>query len=70
MTEAEERWLTIEDVVNLLHVHEQTVRRWIKEGNLPGILLGRKAGYRIRERDLTRFLEARSVETGAGKVAA
>ena len=68
---AEDRWLTIEEITQMLSVHEQTVRRWIREGQLPGVLLGRKAGYRIRESDLNAFLESRATGGDAeGKVAA
>lgn len=55
-----DRWFTIAEIVDMLKVHEQTVRRWIKSGELRASLLGRKAGYRIRARDLETFLEDRS----------
>jgi excisionase family DNA binding protein len=66
----EERWLTVEDIVDMLKVHEQTVRRWLREGELRGVLLGRKAGYRIRESDLEAFLEARDTWSEEGKAVA
>jgi excisionase family DNA binding protein len=56
---ARDTWYTIAEIVDMLKVHEQTVRRWIKEGQLPALALGRKAGYRIRKQDLDEFLEAR-----------
>ena len=56
---ADERWYTVEEIVSQLKVHEQTVRRWLKEGELRGVLLGRKAGYRVRESDFQAFLAAR-----------
>ncbi len=65
----EERWYTVEDVVNTLKVHEQTVRRWLKNGELHGVLLGRKAGWRIRASELDRFLEERDTAQ-MGKAAA
>ncbi len=55
----EERWYTVEDVVDMLKVHEQTVRRWLKAGELHGVLLGRKAGWRIRASEIERFLNER-----------
>ena len=67
---AEERWLTVEEIVDLLKVHEQTVRRWLRDGQLRGVLLGRKAGYRIRERDFEAFLEARDTWSEEGKAVA
>ena len=71
---ADERWYTVEDIVDMLKVHEQTVRRWLREGELGGVLLGRKAGYRIRASDLESFLAARDARgtegTEEGKAAA
>ncbi|MDP9364221.1 MAG: helix-turn-helix domain-containing protein [Chloroflexota bacterium] len=55
----DERWYTVEEIVDTLKVHEQTVRRWLREGTLRGVLLGRKAGYRVRAGDLEAFLAAR-----------
>jgi excisionase family DNA binding protein len=46
--------------VDMLKVHEQTVRRWIREGQLRAYNFGGKTGYRVRERDLEDFLEARA----------
>ncbi len=55
----EERWYTVEEIVDMLKVHEQTVRRWLKQEELHGVLLGRKAGWRIRASELERFLAER-----------
>ena len=67
----DERWFTVEEIVDLLKVHEQTVRRWLREGQLRGVLLGRKAGYRVRESDLEAFLETKdTMKTEEGKAAA
>ena len=68
-----ERWYTVEEIVDLLKVHEQTVRRWLRDGELRGVLLGRKAGYRIRASDFESFLaarDARATEGEQGKAAA
>jgi excisionase family DNA binding protein len=56
-----EQWLSVQDVVELLGVHEQTVRRWIKSGELTAYLLGDRAGYRIASEDLQAFMERRRV---------
>ncbi len=53
---AGERWLTVAEIVAQLQVHEQTVRRWLREGRLPGRNFGGRTGYRVRERDLEAFL--------------
>jgi putative molybdopterin biosynthesis protein len=47
-------FLTPHEVSNLLRVSVYTVRRWIKEGNLPAYKVGR--GWRIRESDLDAWL--------------
>jgi len=60
-----DRWLTVQHVCDQLHVSDQTVRRWIKAGQLPATDLGGKAGYRIRESDLAAFLERRATPKAA-----
>ena len=67
-----EKWLSVQDLVERLGVHEQTVRRWIKSGELPAYALGDRAGYRIAPDDLQAFLDRRRVtgENDAKKLAA
>lgn len=55
----DEKFLTVADIVALLGVHEQTVRRWIKEDGLPALMFGRRSGYRVREAELMAWLEDR-----------
>ncbi len=55
-------WLTVADVARRLQVSEETVRRWIRAGELPVLSLDPgtpRAGYRIRESDLEHFYEGR-----------
>ena len=60
-------WLTVQDIAQDLRVHEETVRRWIRNEELPAILLGSsKGGYRVRRADYDRFLEERFGELGKG----
>lgn len=56
---AEEKWYTVEQVATLLQVHENTVRRWLRAGELAAMNLGGKAGYRIRGADLDGFIAGR-----------
>lgn len=63
----EERLLTVAEICQRLQVHEETVRRWLRDGRLKGINLGGRSGYRIREADLAAFLEQAEEE---GKAAA
>jgi excisionase family DNA binding protein len=51
--------LTVEDVAKRLGVHIDTIRRWIRSGELPAINLGGPAGYRIAQADLDKFIRGR-----------
>lgn len=55
----DERWLTVEQISEALQVHANTVRRWLREGDLSGHNFGGKTGYRIRESDFEAFLDER-----------
>ena len=55
-----DEWLTVQEVAAVLKVHEESVRRWIRGGELPVLDLGSaKAGYRVRRSDLDRFTQER-----------
>lgn len=45
---------TTNQVAEMFSVTPETVRDWIKEGKLPGIILGGRS-YRVRRRDLIAF---------------
>ncbi len=51
--------LTVAEVAAGMRVSNMTVYRLIKSGELPAVRVGK--GYRIRETELQRFLEERSV---------
>jgi excisionase family DNA binding protein len=51
--------LTVREVATRLQVHEESVRRWLREGQIRGVPLGGRAGWRIPEEELGRFLEER-----------
>jgi excisionase family DNA binding protein len=53
--------LTVSEVANAMRVSNMTVYRLIKSGELPAVRVGKN--YRLRETDLGRFLEERSVRT-------
>ncbi len=50
-------YLTVDEVAERLRVHPRTVKRWLAEGTLRGKLLGDRAGWRIAEDDMRRFME-------------
>jgi len=51
-----ERWLTVAQAAALVQVHPETLREWLRAGRLPGTLLNRRAGWRIRAGDVERLL--------------
>jgi excisionase family DNA binding protein len=55
----EERYLTVAQIAERLQVAPGTVRHWLRTGELQGIALGPKAGYRVTETQLKEFLERR-----------
>jgi excisionase family DNA binding protein len=64
----DEKLLTVADICERLQVHEETVRRWLRDGRLKGINLGGKSGYRVRASELEEFLL--KLEEEQGKAAA
>jgi len=50
---------TVEEVASRLSVHPETVRKWIKNGELRATNLGGRAGYRIARSALEQFLRER-----------
>jgi len=56
----QERLLTVEEIAEQMSVTHETVRRWLRSGDLRGVRLARKAGWRVRENDLQAYLERHS----------
>jgi excisionase family DNA binding protein/PAS domain S-box-containing protein len=55
--QSERSWYDVDDVAQFLQVTEETVRRWIRRGDLPALNLGGpRAGYRVYPTDLERFI--------------
>lgn len=50
-----DRYQTVKEVADLLKVSEVTVRRWIKDGELRAIDVGK--GWRVGSDDLDAFLD-------------
>lgn len=63
----DEELLTVPEVAAMLRLNEQTVRKWLRDGTLPGYRLGsnRKAGWRIRRSEVEAYLEAHRGEGAA-----
>ena len=63
---ADDELLTVPEVAATLRLNEQTVRKWLREGRLPGIYLGtRTAGWRVRRTDVAAFIEEHRGEVAA-----
>lgn len=58
-----DNWLTIKDITTRLKLHPNTVARYIQEGKLKGVKVGK--GYRVRETDLGLFIGAQKDEPSA-----
>ncbi len=53
-----DEFLTVPDVARKLQVSEETIRRWLRDGRLEGVMLGRRAGWRIRPESVEKMLNA------------
>ena len=51
----EERFLTPEEVADMLRVSPRTVNRWLNQGKLPGVKIGSR--WRIEREDFERFIQ-------------
>ena len=50
-------YLTVKEIAARLRVTEWTIREWLQLGRIRGIKLGgAKAGWRVSESDLARFI--------------
>jgi excisionase family DNA binding protein len=56
-----EQLLTVADIAGHIGAHEQTVRLWIKRGELPASKFGTRIGYRIRHSDYEAFLRRKTL---------
>lgn len=54
MTPGEQEWLTPAEVAERLKVNEQTIRKWLRDGELAGSLLGRV--WRVSSDDVAAFM--------------
>ncbi len=50
-------YLTVEEVSDRLKVSPWTVKRWLRDGELKGVRLGKNGPWRTTDADLDRFLE-------------
>jgi excisionase family DNA binding protein len=55
-----DEWLTTNEVAALLKVNPETVKRWLRGGQMRGSLLSDRAGWRVARSEVQRFMDARS----------
>jgi len=61
-----DRMLTATEVAQELRVRADTVRRWIRNGELQAVRLGPRAGYRVSSAELRRFMSTHLTDQHAG----
>ncbi len=52
----DKQFVSVDDAATYLDVHAQTIRRWLRDGRLQGVMINRAAGYRIRREEVERVL--------------
>jgi excisionase family DNA binding protein len=57
-----EKVLTVNQVAARLQVNVQTVRRWLRQGDLIGTPLGGRSGWRVSESEVQGFLDRRRMD--------
>jgi excisionase family DNA binding protein len=62
-----EQLLTVADIASHIGAHEQTVRLWIKRGELQASKFGTRIGYRIRRSDYDAFLTRRTLTSAISR---
>ncbi len=63
----EQEFVTVEEAAQRIGVHEQTVRRWLRNGQMLGTLITRQTGYRIPRAEVERVLVEGLREPALGK---
>jgi excisionase family DNA binding protein len=53
-------YLTVEQVAEMLQVHQNTVYRWLENGKMKGALIG--GTWRIRKLDIDAFFDQKPTE--------
>jgi excisionase family DNA binding protein len=48
--------LTLKQVAELLNVHPNTLRRWIKDGRIPSYRISSRGDRRFKQEEIARFL--------------
>jgi len=63
----ERKLYTVKEVADELRVHEETVRRWLRDGRMAGVRMGgSRSGYRVAQEEVDR-VRSQGVDGTEGK---
>ncbi len=67
MSATQEPMLSVADIAGHLGANEQTVREWIRRGELRASKFGSQIGYRIKQSDYDAFLARRTLTSAISR---
>ncbi len=59
----EAEYFTVREVADRLKVHPQTLKDWLRSGELEGVNFGGRTGWRVTDAQLRDFVERRTQAT-------
>ncbi len=59
----EAEYYTVKEVADRLKVHPQTLKDWLRSGELEGVNFGGRTGWRVTDAQLRDFVERRTQAT-------
>ena len=65
--DTEAQFVTVDEAAERIGVHSQTIRRWLRSGQMLGTLITRQTGYRIPKDEVERVLTDGLREPALGK---
>jgi excisionase family DNA binding protein len=65
--DTEVQFVTVDEAAERIGVHSQTIRRWLRGGQMLGTLITRQTGYRIPKDEVERVLTDGLREPALGK---
>ena len=51
-----DKLLTVKEVVEIIHIHPNTLRRWHEQGKIPAYRIGTRGDRRFRQSEIARFI--------------
>lgn len=66
MKSRKDNMLTVKEVSMLLHVHPNTLRRWVKYKRIPSYRIAPRGDRRFKQEEIDQFLAELNVESDNG----